>query len=1170
MATKVRLLATLIVFSSIFSFAASKSTKSNITWWCNQTPHPSTCKYFMSHSRHHFSLKHRSKFRLMSVQLALEKALIAQRQVSRLGQNCEHQHQRAVWADCLKLHSNTILQLNRTLIGIGKKRLRCTDVDAQTWLSTALTNIQTCRTGSLDLNVSDFTMPAMSKNLSELISNTLAINGVLLEDNSTQEFPSWFSRHSRRLLQSASITAMATLVVAKDGSGRFRSIQAAINAASKRRYKTRLIIHVKRGVYRENIEVGVNNNNIWLVGDGVRNTIITSSRSVGGGYTTYSSATAGIDGLRFVARGITFSNTAGPRKGQAVALRSASDLSVFYRCSFQGYQDTLFVHSQRQFYRECYIYGTIDFIFGNAAVVFQNSIILVRRPLKGQANMITAQGRNDPFQNTGISIHNSQILPAPDLKPVAGVFETYLGRPWMRYSRTVILQTYIDGFINPAGWSPWLNSDFAQDTLYYGEYKNFGPGSSTRRRVAWKGFHVITSPSVASGLPKMATKLCLSLLFMCLCSLLSSSIASNDQIDYWCSKTPNPEPCKYFMKQNPKHFLPKQRSDFRKMAIELAVQRALNAQNHNKWLGPKCRNEKEKAAWADCLKLYEDTIAELNHTIDSNTKCTEFDAQTWLSTALTNLETCKAGFKDLGVSDFVLPLMSNNVSKLIRNTLALKGNASSTLPQTYNDGFPSWVKTGDRKLLQTSSPSPNLVVAQDGSGNHRTIKAALDAAAKRSGSRRFVIRIKSGVYRENLDIGKKLKNIMLVGDGLRNTIITGSRSVGGGFTTFNSATVAVTGEGFIARGITFRNTAGPQNHQAVALRSGSDLSVFYRCGFEGYQDTLYVHSQRQFYKECYIYGTVDFIFGNAAVRTLRFTSLNRLEIFCPHCFREINHELDVSRPRLIADLSGLEPSPGARLLDSLAQMLDPPTRLQDADFGRTIRWVPGSANGPWITLQFVDPPSRRRPAIAAPQPVVPPSNTDNNRSHIDNFGNDEDDLLSQDTTHTELLGPPPAPVSAIEALPVVKITEQHLMNDMHCPVCKEIFEVGGDVMELPCKHLYHSDCIVRWLNLHNTCPVCRYELCDESDKDLPGENAEFFDFEELTNSINWLRNQLHSLQPIRAFSDWAQRCLDFLDSRVHTTSRGGNNIYFIDKVLRSLFLHLSLCSIRLCPLLQLN
>ncbi|KAJ6294503.1 hypothetical protein OIU76_022554 [Salix suchowensis] len=334
----------------------------------------------------------------------------------------------------------------------------------------------------------------------------------------------------------------------------------------------------------------------------------------------------------------------------------------------------------------------------------------------------------------------------------------------------------------------------------------------------------------------MATKLCLSLLFICFCSLLSSSIASDSQIDYWCSKTPNPEPCKYFMKRNPKHFLPKQKSEFRKMAIELAMQRALHAQNHNKWLGPKCRNGKEKAAWADCIRLYRGhhCRAQPHH---------------WI----------------FGVSDFVLPLMSNNVSKLIRNTLALKDNASSTLPQTYEDSFPGWLKTGDRKLLQTSSPTPNLVVAQDGSGNYRTIKAALDAAAKRSGTRRFVIRIKSGVYSENLDIGKNLKNIMLVGDGLRYTIITGSRSVGGGFTTFNSATVAVTGDGFIARGITFRNTAGPQNSQAVALRSGSDLSVFYRCGFEGYQDTLYVHSQRQFYKECYIYGTVDFIFGNAAV-----------------------------------------------------------------------------------------------------------------------------------------------------------------------------------------------------------------------------------------------------------------------------------------------------------------
>lgn len=232
----------------------------------------------------------------MSIQLALESALIAQGQVSQFEQNCENQNQRAVWSDCLKLHSNTILQLNRTLIGLEKKRLPCTDLDAQTWLSTALTNIQTCRTGSLDLNVTDFTMPAASKNLSELISNTLAINGVLLatEDNNTQGyFPSWFARKNRRLLQSTSIAAKANLVVSKSGLGNFRSIQAAIDAASKRMFRTRFIIYVKRGVYRENIVVRVNSNNIWLVGDGLRDTIITSSRSVGAGYTTYSSATAG-------------------------------------------------------------------------------------------------------------------------------------------------------------------------------------------------------------------------------------------------------------------------------------------------------------------------------------------------------------------------------------------------------------------------------------------------------------------------------------------------------------------------------------------------------------------------------------------------------------------------------------------------------------------------------------------------------------------------------------------------------------------------------------------------------------------------------------------------------------------------------------------------------------
>ena len=290
--------------------------------------------------------------------------------------------------------------------------------------------------------------------------------------------------------------------------------------------------------------------------------------------------------------------------------------------------------------------------------------------------------------------------------------------------------------------------------------------------------------------------LVLSLIFLSFLSPTLSSTISND-IDWWCNKTPHPKICKhYYMTHNPKvkNSTPKVKSEFKKSIVQIALEESLKAKTLNKWLGLKCRNSEEKAAWNDCMQLYEQTITLLNQTLDSTTKCTNYDMQTWLSTALTNLETCKAGFVELNVSNNVLPLMSNNVSDLISNFLAINKNDSMT-PDTerYKDGFPSWVSGGDRKLLQSSTIAANLVVAQDGSGNYKTITEALNAAAKRSGSGRFVIYVKSGVYKENLNIGSKLKNVMLVGDGLRWTIVTGSKSVGGGSTTFNSATV---GKGF--------------------------------------------------------------------------------------------------------------------------------------------------------------------------------------------------------------------------------------------------------------------------------------------------------------------------------------------------------------------------------------
>lgn len=110
---------------------------------------------------------------------------------------------------------------------------------------------------------------------------------------------------------------------------------------------------------------------------------------------------------------------------------------------------------------------------------------------------ITAQGRTDPNQNTGISIHNSRVMAASDLRPVLNTFKTYLGRPWKQYSRTVFMKTYLDSLVDPAGWLEW-DGNFALNTLYYGEYRNSGAGASTSRRVRWRGYRVITNSNEAA------------------------------------------------------------------------------------------------------------------------------------------------------------------------------------------------------------------------------------------------------------------------------------------------------------------------------------------------------------------------------------------------------------------------------------------------------------------------------------------------------------------------------------------------------------------------------------------------------------------------------------------------------------------------------------------------
>ncbi|CAK8541371.1 unnamed protein product [Lathyrus sativus] len=372
--------------------------------------------------------------------------------------------------------------------------------DAHTWLSSVLTNHETCLDG-----LQGTTRVVMESDLQDLISrarSSLAVlvsvlpeksNDGFVDESLNGEFPSWVTSKDRRLLESSVGDIKANVVVAKDGSGKFKTVAEAV-ASAPNKGKTRYVIYVKKGTYKENVEISSQKTNVMLVGDGMDATIITGSLNHADGKSTFNSATVAAVGDGFIAQDIGFKNTAGPEKDQAVALRVGSDQSVINRCRIDAFQDTLYAHSNRQFYRDCFITGTVDFIFGNAAAVFQKSKLVARKPLSKQKNMVTAQGRTDPNQNTATSIQQCYIIPSTDLKPVLGSIKTYLGRPWQNFSRTVVMQSLISNHIDPAGWAEWNDeSKSFLKTLYYGEYMNSGPGAGTSKRVNWPGYHVLNT-----------------------------------------------------------------------------------------------------------------------------------------------------------------------------------------------------------------------------------------------------------------------------------------------------------------------------------------------------------------------------------------------------------------------------------------------------------------------------------------------------------------------------------------------------------------------------------------------------------------------------------------------------------------------------------------------------
>ncbi|KAJ0244376.1 pectinesterase/pectinesterase inhibitor 23 [Hirschfeldia incana] len=386
--------------------------------------------------------------------------------------------------------------------------------DLRVWISGSIAFQQTCIDTFEEIK-SDLKKDMISifKNSRELSSNSLAMVTDLnsnatelneaLENNarkllSTEEeedgVPTWVGPEARRLMATPGgpPVVKANAVVAQDGSGQFKTINDALNVVPKEN-KAPFVIHIKEGIYKEKVVVTRKMPYVTFIGDGPTKTVISGSLNFGiGKVKTYLTAPLTVEGEHFTAKGIGMENTAGPEGGQAVALRVSGDYAVFFNCQISGYQDTLYAHSQRQFYRDCTVSGTVDFIFGDSKCILQNCKIVVRKPKAGQSCMVTAQGRSDVREPTGIVLHNCHIVGDPTYIPVKTVSKAYLGRPWKEFSRTIIMKTAIDDVIDPAGWLPW-NGDFALKTLYYAEHLNVGPGANQAQRVKWPGIKKLTS-----------------------------------------------------------------------------------------------------------------------------------------------------------------------------------------------------------------------------------------------------------------------------------------------------------------------------------------------------------------------------------------------------------------------------------------------------------------------------------------------------------------------------------------------------------------------------------------------------------------------------------------------------------------------------------------------------
>ena len=258
-------------------------------------------------------------------------------------------------------------------------------------------------------------------------------------------------------------------VVAADGSGDFKTVQAALDHVPENNDRP-IVIHIKGGVYREQIRV--TKRFITLRGDDPLKTVLTYSLSALQAGNTRLAFSTLVNSNDFRAENLTFENNFGVGS-QAVALFVDAERASFKNCRFLGWQDTLFVNGSHHLFENCYIEGHVDFIFGTASAVFKNCHI----HSKGQG-YVTAHFRTSNEENTGFVFVHCRLTGQDTGNGV------YLGRPWRPYARVVFLECWLGAHIKPEGWDNWRDPA-REKTAWFGEYKSEGPGASPATRVAW-------------------------------------------------------------------------------------------------------------------------------------------------------------------------------------------------------------------------------------------------------------------------------------------------------------------------------------------------------------------------------------------------------------------------------------------------------------------------------------------------------------------------------------------------------------------------------------------------------------------------------------------------------------------------------------------------------------